>query len=227
MRNRVMSLMARDFRVMRSERAFALSFFGLLTFSVLLASFSPLFSGLLITVVLVTTYTLNTFSLDEKYHTERFTASLPVRRRDIVLARYAAGLILTAFVLALASAANALLTILGHPASRPIPFGYMAVLVAIICGFCAVSLPFCFRLGYSKARAVMKVFYLGLFIATGILVGLNASTVTLTSLTAMLSFPAAHFLVPPVTCAILLAAAMGAWMLSFLTSARMYERRDL
>lgn len=114
------------------------------------------FFTLIFIFLVIHIYNNNAFRLEEKYRTERFYASLPVRRKDIVLARYLGVVVLVAFHLALAYASNFIYKLAGLQKFQITP-GYFAVTLIIVSLLTSLSFPFYFKYGVSKATTFLTV----------------------------------------------------------------------
>jgi ABC-2 type transport system ATP-binding protein len=226
MGSRVISLLAKDLVALRSERSAALTFILMMVVSPLLAS-SPAIATLIFTVYVLSMCCIQAFSIDEKYHTERFTASLAVRRREIVMARYAGTLVVMAAYFILAFFVNALEIVLRNRLIHPIPLGYCAMLVASVMVVTALSFPFYFRLGVMKARLVTIALYILPVMLVGIGGGLGIVSGSFPSL-AVLSRPSPSlFSISPLASGIIVGAGLLLWLASIPITVRLYETRDL
>jgi len=153
MASNIVNLIRKDFCALWSEKTMGLTFVGLLVMCAIFAS-SLTFSSLMFVFLIASSYTLNVFSLEEKFRTERFFASLPVRRRDIVLARYGEIWAIAGAYFVVAYLANAVSILVGKTEVRPIPLGYCATVLVILAFTTSFTFPFYFKLGPAKAKAV-------------------------------------------------------------------------
>jgi ABC-type transport system involved in multi-copper enzyme maturation permease subunit len=146
-------LIVNEFRVLRTEKMALVGSGVLLVIGAWIASPSTIVS-LALAYYAVGMFSVNLFSAEEKYHADRFLASLPVERHHIVLARYVNVLICTIAYLVIAYLFNALYVSLQASVFRPLPFAFYALVVGAVTTLSAISLPFHFWLGATKARMV-------------------------------------------------------------------------
>jgi hypothetical protein len=152
MANNLLSLIGKDFRCLWSEKSNALMLLTLLCMSAAFAAFEGP-SSILLTMMAISGFIQNLFMLDEKYRVDKFFASLPIRRRDIVLARYGAIIPPALLYFAIAYLANALIILFGKPGGRMIPLSYCALGFAVLATYTSLTMPFYFRSGISRAKA--------------------------------------------------------------------------
>ena len=154
MRN-VWNLMRRDLVAVKGFRAFWIYLFFLL-FAVPVSQSNPPFAALfaLFPVLLYVSYI---FSSDQRYNVERFFASLPVRRRDIVFSRYAAIFLGQVGILTFIYLAGAILAALGVPRFKPLSLNLAAFSAAVFCVAFGIALVLYFALGDLKARISMMI----------------------------------------------------------------------
>jgi ABC-type transport system involved in multi-copper enzyme maturation permease subunit len=228
MRSAVAALVRKDLREIAAEPAAAFSVgLGLVFFPLMASSLTV--AGLVFTAFLAFSYGINLFSLEEKYRTERFFAALPVRRRDIVLSRYAGMVLVMMAWLVLALVYNAALTLvaqlIGRP-SRPLSWGYCALAMAGVLLYPSIAFPFYFRMGALKAR-MLSILFLLVPMVPGFVLGLSQ----VVSLPGTLVTASAKWnwlvTVGGLPAALVLAATLALFGVSALVSARMYEARDL
>jgi hypothetical protein len=214
--------MVKDFRVLSSERMLAVSFFVGLAITALVAS-SLTIVGAGLAFFLVFSYTIYLFSIEEKYHAERFFASLAVKRRDLVIARYLNGLVIVAVFLALAYPVNAVLlrtgVPAGVPAAHPITIGYVSLILAAVAVSAAISLPAFFKLGFTKARVFITLIYIVPFVGGSFLMGISSTIGIDPSSTIFSMDPPASLLIA--------AGALVLWAASIPLAVRLYGSRDL
>jgi ABC-2 type transport system permease protein len=224
----VLALARKDLREIAAEPSAALSVgAGFVAFALMASSLTV--AGLVLTAFMAFTYGINLFSIDEKYRTERFFAALPVRRRDIVLARYAGILVLMAAWLVLALFINGLLTFLAPlvgRTSRPLSWGYCALALGAALLYPSLAYPFTFRLGVLRARMLSLLFLLvpmipGLVLGMSQVVSLPGTLVTASARWTWL------VTVGGLPAALVFACSLVLFGISALVSVRLYEARDL
>jgi hypothetical protein len=227
MANKVLVLIGKDFRSLWSEKITGLSLLFLLAMSALSAS-SVTFSGLGIAFFTTSFYIMSVFSLEESFRTERFFASLPVRRRDMVLARYGGIIAITAAYFALAYAINAVFILAGMPKARPIPIGYCATVLALVAFFSSFALPFYFKFGMAaKARIVTMFLIILPMTVGGALIGQGNAGASLPVMKAFTELMANPFPRDPLVVLITFGAAFLLWGTSIPVAVLLYSKRDL
>jgi hypothetical protein len=226
MRSPIASLVARDFLALRRERSAALGGLLVIVLWPLLAS-APGIATFVMTVFMLSLYGINVFSIEEKYHTERFIASLAVQRREIVLARYAGTLVVGAVYFTLAFFYNALNMVLGNHLVHPITLGYCAMLMASFAAVTAISFPFYFGLGIMKARLVTIVLYFLPLTVGSLMVTLDKGTGSRPPLYVLTGPSPALFSIDPLTSVVVAGAALLLCLASIPVAVRLYETRDL
>ena len=226
MRSRVVRLLSKDFITLRREPSAAFAGLVMIIVFPLLAS-APGIPTLVITVFVLSMCGVNVFSIEEKYHTERFFASLAVRRREIVLARYAGTLVVEAMYFTLAFFYNGLEIVLGNHLVHPISLGYCALLFAAVALVTAISFPLYFMLGIMKARFVTIVLYIVPVMFVGAVGGLGIGRGSWAFLSVFGASPGASFPVDALTSGLIAGAALLLWLISIPIAVRLYEKRDL
>ncbi|OUM21511.1 ABC-2 transporter permease [Butyricicoccus porcorum] len=119
------------------------------------------------------------FSYEENYHWNRYTASLPVSVRQLVLARYGS----VSICVAAGIVASALLGIISFVAGHAAITGMDWLLMLIQSMLCAVLymeilIPMMYRFGAEKGRIVMLILFVALFAALSV-VGTIAEEATM------------------------------------------------
>jgi ABC-type transport system involved in multi-copper enzyme maturation permease subunit len=188
MRNPMANLIVKDFRAAWSEKTVAVTSIFLVVMSALITT-SPCVASSIASSFMLSMCMLNIFSIEEKYRTERFFASLAVRRRDIVFARYGNLAIIVAVYCVLAVVANHAEILAGNPAAHPVSLGYFALTVSLIAFYSAISFPFYFKLGVLKARAVTILLMIVPMTGIGFLMGLSYTAGFMPSLAAAANSP--------------------------------------
>jgi ABC-type transport system involved in multi-copper enzyme maturation permease subunit len=218
---KALRLVGKDLFVLKHERIFVLLFTVAILFVAVAAGNSPwtmMFFGLFPIII----YISYTFSQDYR-GAERLYASLPVRRSEIVVARYAGTFSIAVAILSV----SYLLNLIGVRALpnvvHPLPVEFAAYFVALYALVCAASLPVYFRVGVVKARAVMLLLYMLPGVVGGALIGLKSGDVP-AALGGLTRFPPVVspwivFLIPLLA----LAALAGSAPLSV----RFFRRRDI
>lgn len=197
----------------------ALSYVKILLFYVLIFGGIGLYTGNVsficsMVVVMAMTITISSFTYDEFYHWERYAASAPVTRRQIVTAKYVFFFLLSG-ALILAAVLFILATALFHP-SVSILEGVVSTLVGSLVSvtLLSLSIPMLYKFGSQKGRGFMMLFF-----------GLGFVTVMLAVNFSGSASPEA-FRLP-----VLASAAVGVCLLlilgSYLLAVRIYAKKEL
>lgn len=224
MANNIMFLIRRDFCALWSEKTMGVMFVALLVFTACFASLIN-FASLLFLLMTAYTYIQNVFSLDEKYRTELFFASLPVRRVEIVIARYCGVLAIAVVYFALAYFVNAC-SILGGKAERVIPLGYCATVLMILSVITSLTFPFYFKFGFARAKNVIS-FILGGTVMAGTMITMHMSEGSngmLNVFSKALTFPFPQDFLHAL---FLIGVAIFLLGVSIIVTVALYSRRDL
>ncbi len=226
MANNILNLIRKDFCALRSEKPMGPMFVILLVISGIFASYLSL-ASLVFVLLTASSYILNVFSLEEKFRTERFFASLPVRRRDIVFARYGEIFIIFGAYVIIAYPANAVSIAIGKIETRIIPLGYCAAVLLILAFMTSFTFPIYFKLGLAKAKTVTNLI-LGLFMAVAFAMITmrwgEGSYRAPKSISAFMNSPFPHDL--PFTL-LLITIAILLWGISIPTAVALYSRKEL
>lgn len=224
MPSRILNLMMKDFLVLRHQRVAVASICILDLFAALVSS-SNVATSTLVGLMALLSYSTFSFSLDLKYEADRFFASLAVKRRDMVLARYGNIAFLTIFFLAFAYLLNALLTMLHLSTVQPLPVGFAAFYLVIVVAVFALYLPLYFKFGFLNSRYLVFLIYLLPGVVVMVLIGLKGglrpeyfAITDVWSLLVSLSTVASLFII---------IAAVAVFGVSSLLAVRFFERKDL
>jgi hypothetical protein len=185
-------------------------------------------------------YTVNVFSLDEKFRTERFFASLPVRRKDIVLARYAGVMAIAGAYFVVAYLVNAVsillvplyggaqiyLKVFGKTEVQTIPLGYCATVLVLVAIIPALTFPLYFKLGLAKAKTITTLL-LAIFMALITLIILLPSGGSHRVMKVIPAVMTAPFPRDLLFILLLIAAAILLWGVSIPVAVALYSRKDL
>lgn len=219
--SRIAKLVAADYLTLRHERMFVFLFVLMTALSAIISGRSPWFL-LLFGLFPVMNFIGYTFAFDSQ-GADRLFASLPVRRRDIVRARYlGAGVVVLSLVTA-SYLLNALLSLLAPKAVLRIPgsfFAYFALLFALVAG---IMLPVYFRVGVVKARAALMLVYVAPAVLAGIFLRLGGGVLGPAPSTAGNFLPP----LPPPLLVFLPLLALLLLALSLRLSRRYYQAREL
>ena len=208
MANNIVNLIRKDFGAMWSERRMGLVFVVLLVMSAIWATY------------------LNFASLEEKSRTERFFASLPVLRRDIVLARYGGVFIIAAIYFLMACLAGAVSNFAGKTDMQPITPGYCATVLVVLAFVTSLTFPFYFKYGLARAKAITTLL-LGVFMALTIPIIANlggGSSKVLNSFLTILHSPFPRDLFNTL---LLIGIAIILWSVSIPVTVAVYSKKDL
>lgn len=233
--NNILNLIRKDFCSLWNEKLSACMFVAMLVISAVFAS-SPSFSSLVFVFFTASSYILNVFSLEEKFRTERFFASLPVRRRDIVLARYGGILAIAGAYFVVAYLANAVSIfvgsewehkLLGKTVVRPIPLGYCTSVLVILALISSFTFPLYFKLGLAKAKTILSLFLMVFMALSGVLLisrPSGGSNRVMKAIAAVLNSPFPHDLPHAL---LVMGVAILLWGVSIPLAVALYSRKDL
>lgn len=164
-------------------------------------------------VVIAMTITLSSFTYDEFYHWERYAASAPVTRRQIVAAKYLF-LFLLSGIFVLGATLFALVNSLLHP-DVSILEGVISTLAVCLVSvtFLSLSIPMIYKFGSQKGRTFIMMFFGLAFVAALLVFNFSGAA------------PKEISLVP------VLAAGVGVCLLlilgSYLLAVRIYAQKEL
>lgn len=224
MANNIMFLIRREFYALWSEKTMGVMFVALLVFTACFASLIN-FASLLFLLMTVYYYIQNVFSLDEKYRTELFFASLPVRRGEIVIARYGGVMVIAVVYFTLVYFVNAC-SMLGGKAEKIIPLGYCATALMILSVITSLTFPIYFKFGLARAKNVIS-FILGGTVMAGTMITMHMSegpNGMLNVFSKALIFPSPQDFLHAL---FLIGIAILLLGVSILVSVALYSRRDL
>ncbi|NLA74358.1 MAG: ABC-2 transporter permease [Deltaproteobacteria bacterium] len=121
------------------------------------------FFPLIYMLIILYTFGMNSFMLEEKYITSRFFASLAVQRREIVLSKYLGIAVIMAVHLVLAYSANFVFFFAGK-LKYQLPPGYFALILFVASLLISTSFPVYFRYGITKSMYIIAALFMGLFL---------------------------------------------------------------
>lgn len=217
MTGNIINLIRRDFYTLWAEKGIGVAvFIPLIVVSPVAPAWK--FFTLIFLPILIQLYSNNTFMLEEKYRAVRFFASLPVRRRDIVLSRYLGVIVLVAFHLVLAYSCNLAFKLSGMLKFQ-LPPGYFALIFIIVSLLTSLSFPFYFKFGAAKAMTGLSIGLMGAFYAVMFAVGKNPElAVKIRNISFADSF---------ITSLLLTGIAILLFVVSIKISTSIYTKRDL
>ena len=114
---------------------------------------------------------INVFIFEMKSGTEKFFASLPVRRMDLVLTRYFEVIVITVLILILGYFSNTISRVFGRP-DLQLPVAYYATVSIIFSLVASFSLPFYFKYDAIKG-SIISLFFGIIVLSQGVLYGLT------------------------------------------------------
>lgn len=176
MTGNIINLVRRDLNILMSEKMAGFLFLFLLIMSVVTTSHLNYWTMFFL-FMLFYSFIQNVFQLEEKYRTEIFYASLPVRRSDIVIARYIGVTVIAGIYILVVYCANALMLYLNIRNAQLIPASYCVNVLVTLALTTSITYPFYFRLGITRAKVVSTIIIIGGGLATGIWAALSKSNV--------------------------------------------------
>jgi ABC-2 type transport system permease protein len=222
MTGNIINLVRRDFYALMSEKVAGFSF--LLVFMISVVTTSRLsYWTLFFLFMIFFSYIQNVFQMEEKYRTESFYASLPVRRCGIVMARYAGVAFIAGIYILVVYIANALMLYLNVKNVQPIPASYCVNVLLTLALTTSITYPFYFRFGITKAKAVSMIIIMAGALATGTCAAMSKSNGA-----AMLTAQSGFFLPNGIiTTIILIAAAVLLLGVTIPLTLTLYAKKDL
>lgn len=161
MAGNIINLIRKDFYALWTEKGVGATIYMVLIIGSICAPALKLII-ILYLFLIIPMYIHNTFMLDEKYRTDRFFASVPVLRIDIVLSRYLGVVIILMLHLALGYTSNLIYKLSGISRFGLLP-SYYAIAIIFASIIASAYLPFYFRYGITKAMNIISALFLGLF----------------------------------------------------------------
>jgi len=161
MAGNIISLIRKDFYALWTEKGVGSMLYILLIIGSISTPALKLINMLYL-LIIIPMYIINSFTLDAKYRTDRFFASMPVRRIDIVLSRYLGIVIIVMLHLVMGYASNLVIKLSGISRFSILP-GYYAVALIFASIIASTYFPFYFRYGITKAMNIMSSLFMGLF----------------------------------------------------------------
>jgi hypothetical protein len=194
MRSPLPALMLKDALVLGHEKRTIITWAILLLMSPLFTAAGNPFFALLFCVLPILTWGNLMFGYDEKHGGDRFLASLPVTRTQIVIARYCGAVAAALVTLGLMCALNPLAALAQRGLEGPVVSAFARIgvsqttatrfvppvtgfFVALYLGFFAVYVgllyPLCYKMGLVKSRNVTIILMFLPGIAGGMLIGMD------------------------------------------------------
>ena len=210
-------LILKDFYVMKKH--FKIIFLIILVFnalsivnnnSVFFIFYPALFAG---------TMPMSLLSYDEHYHWDKYSATLPYSKSQLVSVKYIISIICEVVVITLSILAAGTNMIINDSFNIETLFNLFILLISLALILPALSLPFMFKLGVEKGRIVYYV-AIGIACAMSFIMSDAAATnQTQTTVIANYSFPLPALIIA-------LVAAATAYALSWLISISFYKKRE-
>jgi len=174
MTGNIINLVRRDLYILMSVKTAGFTFLLFLILSVVtVSSLNPL--SLFFLYLFIYIYIQNVFQLEETFRTEIFYASLPVRRRDIVIARYICVAIITIIYILSIYCTNALMLFLNIKDVQPIPVTYCVNVLLTLAITTSITYPLYFRLGITRAKAASNMLIGVVTAVAGAALGIRAA----------------------------------------------------
>jgi ABC-2 type transport system permease protein len=180
MTGNIINLVRRDFYVILSEKAIGFIFLFILIMSVVTVSRLNLWSMFFL-FMLIFFYIQNVFLLEEKYRAEIFSASLPVRRSDLVMARYIGVAAIAGIYILVVYCANALMLYFKVSNIQPIPASYCVNILLTLVLTTSITYPFLFRFGFTKAQTTSRMLIVAVAMVAGGALGARTGVILIKS----------------------------------------------
>lgn len=225
MTGNIINLVRRDFDALMSEKIMWFIIQISFWLSVMFASLVNYIS-LLSLCLFIYIYIKSIFSLDEKYRIEKYYASLPVRRSEIVLSRYGGVVVISAIYLLIANLVNRVFIFfnfsLGVEKTQPLPADYIILVFLILSFFTSLTFPFYFRFGIAKAKWISMILFIVYAGLTSIII--SRPMIKGTDLAKHLDF---LFMQEIITSLILAVCAVVLLAVSIPVTLTLYSKKDL
>lgn len=214
----MLSLIKKDIALEKSDIFFMVAFLIVVIFA--MESFPDSIKCFLYMTTIVFSLSITTFAYDEKSKGEYVINSLPVSKKEIVYAKYAAVLIYTGFVIILTALISMILNLLSMPhhvdfiSLSAVKTSFIAIMM-----MSAFSFPFFFEYGYVKGRIINTVIYFLIFFGT--------VTLTVSSNKTFLKTTDFIFKTSVIKDLSLFFIAVAIFIISMIISVFLYEKRDL
>lgn len=215
MANNIINLIRQDHYAIWNGKTIGATIPVLIIIGGLLAPFSKIFG--LAYVLMLVLFSTESFVIEEKYRAEKYIASLPVRRRDIVLARHLELIVSVVLYLVLAYSCNLVLQLMGRTEFQILP-GYYAV-VLIFVSLLSFIFPLYFKFGAINTRAVTTIMFLGGVFGFMIAAGKNPALIK--------KITNAMFPEDFLTALFLIGIAILLFVISIKISTAIYSKKDL
>ena len=158
MTNNIIKLIHRDYISLLSEKYIGVSILICLILGGFLAPLLKSFN-LLFLLIIVSSFVTHLFMLEEKYRAEKYFSSLPVKRSDIVLARYIGVIVMMLLYLILGYSINLINIIVGR-SDILIPPGYYALVLFITSLLVSIFFPLYFKYGFIKSKLITMTIFM-------------------------------------------------------------------
>lgn len=220
----IINLVRRDLYILMSVKmtGFMVLFFLIMSV-VTVSSLNPL--SMLFLYLFILSFIVNVFQLEEIYRTEIFYASLPVRRSDIVVARYIGAALITGIYILVIYCTNALMLCLNIRDVQPIPASYCVNVLLILALTTSITYPLYFRFGFTRAKAALMM----LIMAAGVALGIRAGALIKNKGTGVVEALLVGSIYPQgiITTLILIGAAVILMGVTIPVTLALYSKKDL
>ncbi|MBO8170272.1 MAG: ABC-2 transporter permease [Bacillaceae bacterium] len=216
------SLIAKDFLVQKRQLWFSLFYYVIFMY---LASQLGNTAFILMVVMITFIFTATSAAYDDKSKSDILLNSLPVRRNQIVLAKYLSFLIASIFHIIVFALLGWVINQLGLWQMEPVTWLHILIALLNLSLLNGIYLPVYFRFGYIKSRILQFVVFFTIFsLGTGLGNYLSTNPQTVESINHL----ARRFLSWPDGLQVLmtLLIVMSILLVSFLLSAYFYGKRE-
>ena len=225
MNKKVFAVMACEIRILYSEKLLFASSLVILIVGILLSTTGSLVA-LTLSVYGIGSISMNIFAIIEKYNSERYITSFPIKRGEIVIAKYINVLLFSLVYFILAYVIGILRSIIIDQQQDYIPSSFFVIFFFCILIYVAISFPFCLRFGFGKARFLMMIVLVAPLFLQGVIIGLS-SNLDSSANSAMIGNLLNTGSISLLTVVILITSGMIIFITSIPLSIFFYKSRDL
>ncbi len=173
MNKKMFAVMACEFRILYSDRLLFASSLIIFIIGVFISKTGSTVA-LALSLYGIMSISMNIFAIIEKHNSERYITSLPIKRGEIVVAKYI-NILLISFVYFILVYVIDILRVKLTDKQSFIPSSFFVIFFFCILIYVAISFPFCFRYGFGRARFLMMIVLVAPLFLQGVIMGFSSS----------------------------------------------------
>ena len=224
MNKKMFAVMACEFRILYSDRLLFASSLIIFIIGVFISKTGSTVA-LALSLYGIMSISMNIFAIIEKHNSERYITSLPIKRGEIVVAKYI-NILLISFVYFILVYVIDILRVKLTDKQSFIPSSFFVIFFFCILIYVAISFPFCLRFGFGKARFLMMIVLVAPLFLQGVIIGLS-SNLDSSANSAMIGNLLNTGSISLLTVVILITSGMIIFITSIPLSIFFYKSRDL